>query len=319
MPAPPNRRAILRAAGLGALTVTVAGCGIDWRAVRLDTAASPTPPTFTADDLARFAAVDLVASLRAQADSLAGTDATIDQLAKAHATQLRKLGPLPGPVPSGSVSPSNWPGTPSPPPSTDVAGLATAEASAAATLLDGIDTLGGPLAALLTSIAGCCRAAAVLLPSGTKIDLAPSPTLPTALTKPATMQVRPALEALVAADDAAGFGYGPAAARLVGADRARAVDLMQRHTFRAMTVRALAEESSVDIPASPAAYTVDPGPDAAAAGQFCGTLEDACARTAAALIGTGDAPARALGQAVLINAADARAAWVGLVPLPGLP
>ncbi len=321
MPATPNRRIVLGAGAalaLGALT----GCGVNWRQVRLDDAASPTPPTLTRDDLARFAAVGLITTLQAQAGQIASHPPAQNlaaQVAAAHATHLRALGPIPGPVPSASPTPSGWP-TPATTtaPELDPIGLANAEAAAATTLLTGLDELSGRLAALFVSIACCCLQAGSTLVPGRRSSTPPAPPAsPAGLTAPSPDGVSTAVLALIAADDAAGYAYGPYAAALNGPEQAQAVTRMQLHTQRSLQVRALAGTARLEVPAAPAAYAVTRPGDATVARQACGRLEAACARAASALLSTGNKPGRALGQLVLRDGAAAQAAWTGLVALPG--
>lgn len=141
------------------------------------------------------------------------------------------------------------------------------------------------------------------------------PTLPSRLDAESSPEAIAAVAALVAADDAAGFGYAPYAAAMAGEDRARAVSLLNLHSQRSLAVRTLADAAGFDLPPPPAAYQVPPTTDPP---QACAELEAACARAGADLIGRGDADARRLGRAVLLQAGVAQSAWAGIVALPGL-
>lgn len=303
-------------AGLGLATVALGGCGVDWRAVRLDTAGSPTPPTFTDDDLARFAAVQQVTVLLLQARQL-GSDAGTS-VAHAHEAQLGALGELPGPVPSASVTPTNWPSaTPTTAPALDAAGLAQAEQGTALAVLPDLTKLSGPAARLLTSLAASLLAASELLDP----DLAPAQGLPQPPTDLGALppdSTRDPLQAVADTEDAAGFAYASLAAALTGSERDLAVSLLSDHRERSMQVRSLATASGLELTPPPPAYDVPAVADPQAAKAACAALEHTCAAAASDLFNGGHVTLTQLGQALLIPAGRAQARWGSLPALPGI-
>jgi hypothetical protein len=311
---------------LTGLVIGLGGCGIDWNSVRLDTTPTPTPPTLSPDDVARFAAVATIGALHHQAATVtdpADHGPLLGELTAAHAAHLQQLGPLPGPVPSPSATPTGWPpATTSPPPPLDVAGLAGAEASAAGSLLTGLDKLTPALAQLLCSIACCCLSAAQALAEVSDAPLPPSPapTPPTDLQGRATPQVADALNALIDADLQAGFGYAGVAAKLTGDQRTLALTRMSAHTSRAQRLQAMASDAgATPTPAPPAYAGALPG-DEGAARELAVRFENACAAAASALVGVADGPARIVGVAAVLDTGMAGWQWSSaLSAFPGMP
>lgn len=339
---------------LGVVGLALSGCGVDWRAARLDTEPSPTPPALTPDLLARFAAVDALSQLRLQAEALGTADG--DVVAAAHAAHLTALGDLPGPVPSGSVTPSGWPtAPPASAPAVDTRALAEAEQAAGVAMWPAPD-LSAETARLLTSIVTSLFAAARLLdptlpepmltsagepaptepaPTETATPTAPTTTTQTAddpdTPSPTRVPVVPAtltgidaeaaaqpLQAVVDAEDAAGFAYASFAAALAGDERERAVTLMSSHRDRTLQVRALAASAGVTLTAQPAAYAVPRLASEADVLAACAEAERSCAVAAAGLFDLAGDGVRPLSQALLLAAGQAQASWGPLPALPGL-
>lgn len=307
----PSRRQVLRAGLVGAGLLGLAGCGVPWSQVRVDTGRTPTPPRLSADDLARFAAVDAVTAALATAREVPA-DGVGERAVRLHEAHLRQLGPLPGPVPSGSPTPSAWPTT------TPTAGadLAAAELAAATTLLVGVEALEPGLATLLTSIGTCCAALATAAGAAGE---PPVPDLRGTLAPETDEDAVAAMVALIEAERVAGYAYGPVAAALAEDARARAVAGLHRNSEAALEHRKLVEDAGFSVPAAPAGYDVPVPATAEAAAETAARLEDAVARAAAAVIRTGVRPLDLAGIRALAAAGRAQASWGGIVAFPGLP
>ncbi len=318
---PVSRRTLL-----AGLVISLGGCGVDWSSVRLDTTPTPTPPRLSPDDLARFAAVSTISTLHQQSALVpdpADQGELLADLTAAHAAHLSQLGPLPGAVPSPSATPTGWPAaTTSPPPPLDLAALAGAESSAAGSLLTGIDELKPGLAQLLCSIACCCLSAAQALAdaSGAQLPPSPVPQPPNGLQGRAAPDVAAALNALIAADLQAGFGYAGVAAKLPGDQRTLALTRMESHTSRAQRLQAMATDAGATPAPPPPAYAGALPGDEAAARERAVRFENACAAAASALVGAGDGSARIVGVAAVTDSGLAAWQWSStLTAFPGMP
>lgn len=338
-----SRRDVLQLAvgwgGAAAAAPLLTACGLDPSAVRLDDVPTPSPPVPGPDDLARFAAVGRVTALRNQATSLAGSSAgdpadstsPVATLGAAfaldHEAHLAQLGPLPGPVPSGSPTPPGWP-EPAPTDPADSAEpvtaalLSAAEQAGAADLLSRTAEVSGPLARLLASVATACAARAFALAAAAGAP-APDAVLPPAPPPPAAhapdLQGRASLQALLVAHTAARYGYGVLAVRLTDAERDRATAALARHDVDAGSLTAAASEAGIDLIAPAPAFSLPPLADAAAARALAARLELDVADAAAAVVVAPEDWLRSLGIAHLVPAGLGAAGWGALPAFPGLP
>ena len=178
------------------------------------------------------------------------------------------------------------------------------------------------LAQLLCSIACCCLSAAQALADATGAQLPPSPVPqpPTDLQGRATPEVAAALNALIAADLAAGFGYAGVAARMTGDHRTLALTRMSTHTSRGQRLQAMATDSGATPAPPPPAYAGAVPADEGAARELAVRFENACAAAASGLISAGTGPARTLGVGALIDSGVAGWRWSStLTAFPGMP
>ena len=314
----PARRSLLLAA-LGGVA-TLAGCGVDWDAVRRDDLPTPSPPQLEPKDVARFPAVSTIHRLHELALALRSDPAGSGQrAAEQHARQLVQLGPLPGPVPAASATPSGWPSSSRalPQPST-LQALSRAETVAAADLLaravaTGGTELPGPLARLLASLAANCAAHGVLTGGrATAFELSAGGTL------------RPSgapgdLVALIEADRAAAYAYGVLTVRLQDEPRESGRQARAAHRQRAGTLAGLALGAGADVPPVAPAYAVQAPQDAAGARALALRLELDVAAAAAALVSSATGGWRALGAHVLVQATVAAVGWGEPPAFPGIP
>ena len=305
----PSRRHLLRLslAGVGALGL--AGCGVEWSKVRVDTGRTPTPPQLSAEDLARFAAVDAVTAALTTARAAGDPGRTAVRM---HEEHLRQLGPLPGPVPSGSPTPSAWPTTTP----TATADLASAEEAAARTVLIGVEVLEPGLATLLTSVATSCAALAAA--SGKAVE-PPVPDVRGRLDEETDEDEVAGVVRLIEADRLAGYAFGPLAAALTQGARDRAVAALHRHSDRALANQKLLADAGFSVPPSPPGYRVPVPTDEQAAATQAAQLEAACAQAAAPLVRSGVRPLNLAGIQALVDAGLAQASWREPVAFPGLP
>lgn len=318
----PPRRAVLQA-GLGAgAALLFSGCGVDWRSVRIDTGASEKPPTFSANDLARFTAIEAISTLKEQADALATSQPAAGDLAASHTAQLAQLGQLPGPVPSASATPKNWPSTPTGSSPTDAAGLLAAELETANKLIAGLTGVSGVAVRLLASVALGIEVTSTKFAQEAKLAAPQALSLPSqaaTVKGPLPEQVVKAAQNLVAAEDFAGYAYAPYAAALPEQARPEAATAMGQHTRAAQQLRALVHSAGTELPASPAAYAVNRPTDETAARAAITEVEKACAYAAGSLLATGDEALRPFALAALSAAAHHEWHWSGKAPsLPGL-
>ncbi len=317
----PRRRSVLVAV-LG--TTLLSACGVRWEDVRLDDRPTPTPPRLSADDLARFAAVDTVRALQLLAETVALDPAAESArlAAQQHARQLEQLGPLPGPVPSPSSTPSGWPV-----PSTEAtqtaapvttATLAEAESAAAASLVtaalgSGSAEVSGPLARLLSSLAASCAAHARLLGAAPPaVEVSAEPPVGPA---PATAD----LLALVEAERAAAYAYGVLAVALSDGARTRGRAALSHHRRRSAMLAELAAGAGVEMPPAQPAYAVARPADQPEAVALAHQLELDVATAAGALVAASTGAWRAQAAHALVEATVAAAAWGPPPTFPGAP
>jgi len=130
-----------------------------------------------------------------------------------------------------------------------------------------------------------------------------------------------ALQASLAAEHAAVYGYGVAAARVTGAERARAAAAYAVHLARRDRLAALIRDGGAEPVAAEAGYQLpEPVTSQAAARRLATLVEEAAATAYADLVGAGDAELRELGARALADAAVRAAGWRAAgVAFPGLP
>lgn len=130
-----------------------------------------------------------------------------------------------------------------------------------------------------------------------------------------------ALQAALAAEDAAIFGYGVAGAFLTGARQATAVAYWDQHRAARDTLTAMLRADGVQPVAADAAYrlpfAVHTAAEAAALATY---LEDGLATAYLSLVGAGDTATREAAALALRQCAVRAATWRGAsVAFPGLP
>ncbi len=314
----PARRSLLLAT-LGGVAA-LAGCGVDWDAVRRDDLPTPSPPRLEPQDVARFAAVGTIDGLRKLALALTSDPAGVGQrAAEQHARQLMQLGPLPGPVPAASATPWGWPSSSrtQPQPST-LQVLSQAEAVASAELLAGAVTTGrtglpGPLARLLASLAASCAAHGVLTGGrAAALELSAGGALsPSGATGD--------LMALIEADRAAAYAYGVLTVHLQDGPRESGRQARSAHRQRSETLAGLALDAGADVPPAGPAYAVQAPQDAAGARALALRLELDVAAAAGALVSSAAGGWRTLGAHVLVQATVAAVRWGEPPAFPGIP
>jgi hypothetical protein len=136
---------------------------------------------------------------------------------------------------------------------------------------------------------------------------------------PARQAVR-ALQAALAAEHAAVYGYGVAGAMLSGADRATALTDWKIHQEARDTLQEMISKIGAVPVAASAAYelpfTVD---DARSARRLAATLEDGVTQAYLALVAVTDQKLRTFGALAMLPPAKRAAAWRGsTVAFPGM-
>lgn len=343
---PRTRRVATALALTGVLALTSAACDL-----RLETP-TPTEPTRTAAELLRSRAVDdaltLEQAARTARATAAGTAAAVapvlDDVVAFSAAHVAALG---GVYSSGlHPSPSSTPTADATGPTSTPADVLAVLASSAADALGTADSVpDGGMARLLAAIGTARAQLAVRLatalgaPPPAVAPRSPAPA-PTATTTTAAASARPAgrpssstashatpglspedLDALTVVEDQAGYGLEVVAAKLDGAGRARALAAAREH--RAAAEAWAVQAGTAATPRDPrrAAYALPSGlRDPATATALARRLEDAVARTDAAMVAAASPGSRGTLIANLRTAADAAVSWGGApVPLPGMP
>ena len=140
---------------------------------------------------------------------------------------------------------------------------------------------------------------------------------------PATqaMQPVPALQAALAAEHAAVYGYGIAGALLTGGDRAAALAGWRSHEQARDTLEAMIVKLGAAPAAASAAYTLPfPVHDARSARRLAAALEDGVTQAYLGLVGVSDRTLRTFGALAMQPPASRAAAWRGAtVAFPGMP
>jgi hypothetical protein len=325
-PAPPAVRT-LTAVLLALVLALVAGCGL-----RLETP-PPAPLTPDVDEQARQRAAEDAVALGALAGPAPepAPDPAADPLGAARAavateasTHLELLGGLydpgtPPPDPDAGSRPTPT-AEPSPTTGTVEALLARLTDASATARADAGTVRDGALARLLGSVSvGRLLSAARLagaagLPPPPVPDVTPPDAAPAGLS-PAD------LSTIVAAEDAAGYGYEVIAAKHGDDVRARAGARAATHRARA---QAWAEAGGLDgtgLDPRRVAYAVPGGlEDPAAAAALARSLESTLAASYASAVATVDPGARAAMLDAVAEATAQAVAWGSPLPaLPGLP
>jgi hypothetical protein len=137
----------------------------------------------------------------------------------------------------------------------------------------------------------------------------------------ATVQALPALQAALAAEHAAVYGYGVAGAMLSGGDRAAALTDWKLHQDARDNLQAMISKLGGTPVAASAAYqlpfTVD---DARSARRLAAALEDGVTGAYLGLVAVTDKTLRTFGALAMLPPANRAAAWRGsTVAFPGMP
>lgn len=145
-------------------------------------------------------------------------------------------------------------------------------------------------------------------------------TTATSASRQATQAVAP-LQAALAAEHAAVYGYGVAGAMLSGTDRATALTDWKIHQEARDTLQEMIGKLGATPVAASAAYalpfTVD---DARSARRLAAALEDGVTRAYLALVAVTDPAMRTFGALAMLPPANRAAAWRGsTVAFPGMP
>ncbi|NMR19557.1 ferritin-like domain-containing protein [Cellulomonas fimi] len=306
----------------------LAGCGL-----RLET---PPPSPLTPDVLesarqratADAVGLEVLAAAPAgdpagdPADPVLSTRRTIAAHAREHVTQLGgtyRSGLEPTTSPSSAPTPVVTPGA-VPAAATPEVLVDRLEEAAASARADASSVPDGPFARLLASVAAERLLAARALAAAAGIE---GPALPQVVAPDAVPGglAPSALSELVAAEDAAGYGYEVVAAKLSGAARAAAVDRALVHRTRAEQWAELAEIARTGFDPRRTVYAVPPGlEDPAAAAALARSMEQSLAATYASLVASADPELRSGLVDALAESSAAAVAWGAPVPaFPGLP
>jgi hypothetical protein len=137
----------------------------------------------------------------------------------------------------------------------------------------------------------------------------------------AARQALGALQAALAAEHAAVYGYGVAGAMLSGVDRATALTDWRLHQEARDTLQAMISKRGATPVAASAAYqlpfAVD---DARSARRLAAALEDGVTQAYLGLVAVTDTTLRAFGALAMLPPANRAAAWRGsTVAFPGMP
>ena len=144
--------------------------------------------------------------------------------------------------------------------------------------------------------------------------------IPTSTATPQPMQPVPALQAALAAEHAAVYGYGVAGAMLSGPDRALAMADWKAHQEARDTLQAMIVKlGATPVAASPAyalPFTVN---DARSARRLAAALEDGVTQAYLGLVAVSDTTLRTFGALAMQPPANRAAEWRGsTVAFPGM-
>lgn len=130
-----------------------------------------------------------------------------------------------------------------------------------------------------------------------------------------------ALQAALAAEHAAVYGYGVAGAMLTGAGQADArADWTAHQVARDRLEAMLTERGATPVAASPAYALPFPVTSAAAAIKLAAALENGVTRAYLGLVAVSDAALRSFAAQAMQASANRAAAWSGsTVAFPGMP
>jgi hypothetical protein len=130
-----------------------------------------------------------------------------------------------------------------------------------------------------------------------------------------------ALQAALAAEFAAVYGYGVVGAHTAGAARATALQALAWHQSQQPTLTAsLTAAAARPVTAEPAYALPFPVTGAASAARLAASLESGVAATYADLVGQAEGADRLFAADALATCATRAALWSGSsVPFPGLP
>ena len=130
-----------------------------------------------------------------------------------------------------------------------------------------------------------------------------------------------ALQAALAAEHAAVYGYGVAGALLSGADRARALAGWQAHQEARDTLQAMIVKLGATPVAASAAYELPfPVRDARSARRLAAAIEEGVTQAYLGLVAVTNETLRTFGALAMLPPADRAVAWRGsTVAFPGMP
>ncbi len=131
-----------------------------------------------------------------------------------------------------------------------------------------------------------------------------------------------ALQAALAAEHAAVYGYGVAGAMLAGADQALAMADWKAHQEARDTLEAMiAKMGATPVAASPAYELPFPVRDARSARLLAATLEEGVTQGYLGVVAVTDKTLRTFGALAMLPPANRAAAWRGgeTVAFPGMP
>jgi Domain of unknown function (DUF4439) len=130
-----------------------------------------------------------------------------------------------------------------------------------------------------------------------------------------------ALQAALAAEHAAVYGYGVAGAMLSGADQALAMTDWKAHQEARDTLQAMITKLGATPVAASAAYELPhPVRDARSARRLAAALEEGVTQAYLGLVAVKNEMLRAFGALAMLPAAERAVAWRGsTVAFPGMP
>ena len=140
-------------------------------------------------------------------------------------------------------------------------------------------------------------------------------------TMPATAGELQALQAALAAEHAAVYGYGVAGALLSGADQARALTDWKAHQEARDTLQAMITKLGATPVAASAAYELPfTVRDARSARRLAAALEEGVTQAYLGLVAVTNETLRTFGALAMLPPADRAVAWRGsTVAFPGMP
>jgi hypothetical protein len=144
---------------------------------------------------------------------------------------------------------------------------------------------------------------------------------PTATATPQPVQPVPALQAALAAEHTAVYGYGIAGALLTGGEQAAALADWRSHEQARDTLEAMIVKLGATPVAASAAYALPFAVnDARSARRLAASLEDGVVQAYLGLVAVSDTTLRTFGALAMQPPANRAAAWRGsTVAFPGMP